>query len=136
MKMVVFSIPASTALAADKLRELAGTGKLAVREWRIRERLNWQAKPKTAVRHLLQGEQFPKPDEASQIEAAYEADSRAALIASITEFAARAERVDAEFFGPTIEALRESLRRLGGQEDGPSAESNRAGRTSRGRRHA
>lgn len=129
MKMVVCSIPAS----ADKLRELAGTGKLAVREWRIRERLNWQDKAKTAVRHMLQGEQFPKPEEASQIEAAYEAHSRAALIASINEFAARAERVDAEFFGPTIEALRESLRRLGGEANAPSAESNRAHRTPRRR---
>lgn len=132
MKMVVCSIPASRAVA-DKLAELAGQGKLAVRELRIRQRLNWHAKPKTAVRHMLQGEQFPKPEEASQIEAAYEAHSRAALIASINEFAARAERVDAEFFGPTIEALRASLRRLGGAGNAEGAESDRAHRTPRRR---
>lgn len=111
MKMVVCSIPASTAPAADKLRELAGTGKLSVREWRIRERLNWHDKAKTAVRHMLQGEQFPRPEEASEIEAAYEANRRenAALFDTLRKAIAAMEAVDPAFHGPQIEALRQLL---------------------------
>lgn len=110
------------AAVADKLSELAGIGKLAVREYRVRSRLNWHTKAKTAVRHLLHGEQKADEDERLQIDAAHarwcaekiEANTHdtARLIASIAEFAERASRVDAEYFREDIEALRQSLCRL------------------------
>lgn len=56
----VSSVPASTGVSvaalAEKLSILAGSGKLADREWRIRNRCQWHRKAKSSVRHLLYGE--------------------------------------------------------------------------------
>jgi len=116
----------SMAVLAEKLGQIAGPGKLEDREWRIRNRLRWHDKAKSAVRHLLNGEQRADLEETLQIEAAYalwcvdkiEAipDETAKLIAAINEFAERAARVDPEFFRPTVEALRARLYRLGQPE--------------------
>lgn len=121
---------------ADKLRLLGGGGKLAAREWRIRCRLGWHGKAASAARHLLYGERRVTVEEAKQIDAAYakwcaekfEANSHenAKLIAAISEFAERAARVDAEYFHNDLEALRQTLHRLGQRES-------QASRTSRPR---
>lgn len=111
-----------TALA-DKLEAIAGVGKLAEREWRVRVRCGWHRKAKTMVRHLLHFERRPSHQEAQDIEAAYaklcaekiekNRAENADLLNSIASFAEIAARVDAEFYRHHLEALRESLLRLG-----------------------
>ena len=114
--------PRVTALA-DKISALAGDGKLAEREWRVRVRCGWHRKAKTMVRHLLHFERRPSHQEAQDIEAAYarycaekiekNRAENADLLNSIVSFAEIASRVDADFYSSHLEALRESLLRLG-----------------------
>lgn len=111
------------AALAEKLGVIAGGGKLAEREWRLRSRCHWHRKPKSSVRHLLYGERRPSLEEAREIEAAYarhcaeklEQNRRenAALVESIVGFAEMARRVDEDFYASHLEALRETLSRLG-----------------------
>ena len=111
------------AALAAKLSELGGGGKLAEREWRIRCRLNWHRKPKSAVRHLLYGERRPSLDEAKEIEAAHlrlcaekieaNRDDNARLFAAMRTALATMEASDPEFYRPHIEAVRELLFRHG-----------------------
>lgn len=111
-----------TALA-EKLRAIGGDGKFAACEWRIRVALNWHTKPKSTIRHMINLERRPTYQEAQEIEAAYakhcaakvEQNRRenAELIESIIRFAEQARHVDEDFYQPRLEALRESLLRLG-----------------------
>ena len=125
-----------TALA-DKLGAIAGAGKLEQRVWRVRIRCRWHHKARTAVRHLLYGERRASLEEARDIEAAFarycaekiekNRAENADLLKSIVIFAEIAARVDAEFYQHHLEALRESLLRLGldvpplGRTDKPTA---------------
>lgn len=106
---------------ASKLSELGGLGKLAAREFRIRNRLGWHTKPKSVVRHLLYGERRPSLEEAKQIEAAHlrwcaekiDANRRenAALFDTMRKAIAAMEASDPEFYGPQIQAVGELLLR-------------------------
>lgn len=114
---------------AEKLTHLGGAGRLKEREWRIRCRLNWHRKSRSAVRHLLYGERRPSLDEAREIEAAHlrlcaeqievnRADT-ARLFDAIRESLDAMERSDPEFYHPHIEAVRDLLlsrRDMGGRE--------------------
>lgn len=138
----VSSVPASTGVSvaalAEKLSILAGSGKLADREWRIRNRCQWHRKAKSSVRHLLYGERRPSFEEAREIEAAYalhcadklEANRRenAALVESIVGFAEMARRVDEDFYASHLEALREALSRLGLEVPEPRRKDNAGGK--------
>lgn len=55
----------------EKLTAIGGPGPLKQREWRIRVRLNWHHKAKSAVRHMLYGARQPTYQEAREIEAAH-----------------------------------------------------------------
>lgn len=106
---------------AEKLGALGGPGKLAERDWRIRCRLNWHHKSKSAVRHLLYGERRPSIEEARQIEAAHlrmcaekieaNREENRNLFSATRSALAAMEEGDAEFYGPQIEALRHALLR-------------------------
>lgn len=104
---------------ADKLVAIGGTGPLKAREWRIRCRLGWHDKAKSAIRHLLYGERRPTLDEAREIEAGHlkfcaeriranEAEN-ADLLSSMRSALAAMEACDPDFFGPHVEAMREIL---------------------------
>lgn len=111
-----------TALA-EKLGQIGGAGRLKEREWRIRVRLNWHGKARSAVRHLLHGERRPTLEEARQIEAAHlkfcaekvEANRREneCLFQSMRAALAAMEASDPEFYRPHIEAMRGMLLQLG-----------------------
>ena len=104
---------------AEKLSAIGGHGPLKAREWRIRCRLNWHDKARSAVRHLLYGERRPTLAEAKEIEAAHlrycaerikaNAAENEALLSSMRTALAAMEQTDPEFFGPTIEAVGEIL---------------------------
>lgn len=103
----------------DKLSFIAGGGKLAERDWRVRCSLNWHSKPKSVVRHMLHGERRPSLEEAQQIEAAHlkaaaekvkaNAAENEALFCSMRSALAAMEASDAEFFSTQIEAVREIM---------------------------
>lgn len=105
----------SMAALAEKLSDLGGGGPLKAREWRIRCRLGWHDKATSAVRHLLYGERRASVEEAKEIEAAHlkfcadriraNAAENEALLSSMRSALAAMESADAEFFGPTIEAV-------------------------------
>lgn len=107
------------AVLVEKLAAIGGTGPLKQREWRIRCRLGWHNKAATAVRHMLHGERTPSLQEAKEIEAAHlkycaeriEANARenSALLRELQSAVAAMEACDAEFFEPTIQAVREIL---------------------------
>lgn len=117
-----------TALA-EKLSAIGGAGKLEEREWRIRCRLNWHTKARSAVRHLLHGERKPSLEESKQIEAAHlrycaekieaNANENRQLFESMRQALAAMEASDPEFYRPHIETVRELLfhsRDMGRQE--------------------
>ncbi len=107
-----------TALA-EKLADIGGNGPLKLRDWRIRCRLNWHDKARTAVRHMLYGERSPTIEEAKQIEAAHlkycaeriraNAAENETLVREMQSALAAMEASDPEFYGPHIEAVRELL---------------------------
>ncbi|MFT3987209.1 hypothetical protein [Aestuariivirga sp.] len=109
------------AALVEKLSVIAGPGKLAEREWRIRCRLNWHTKPKSAVRHLLYGERQPSLEEAKQIEAAHikhcaqkieaNRDENRRLYDAMREALSAMEATDPDFYRPHIEAVGEMLLR-------------------------
>lgn len=121
-----------TALA-EKLAAIGGDGPLKSREWRIRSRLNWHTKARSAVRHMLYGERCPTLEEAKQIEAAHlkycaerinaNAAENEALLSEMRSALAAMETCDPEFFRPHIEAVGKLLLqpwnrvREGGSED-------------------
>lgn len=116
--MSLEKLPMTSALA-EKLDRIGGDGKLQEREWRIRCRLNWHTKAKSAVRHLLHGERKPTLEEAREIEAAHfkwcaeqvkaNRDANIQLFNSMREALDAMERTDSEFFGPHIEEMRQLL---------------------------
>ena len=107
-----------TALA-EKLADIGGNGPLKLRDWRIRCRLNWHDKARTAVRHMLYGERSPTIEEAKQIEAAHlkycaeriraNAAENETLFREMRSALAAMEASDPDFFQPHIEAVRQLL---------------------------
>ena len=108
-----------TAALAEKLNAIGGSGPMKLREWRIRCRLNWHEKARSAVRHMLYGERTPTLQEAKQIEAAHlkycaerihhNAAENAALLQEMRSALAAMETSDPDFFAPHIDAVREML---------------------------
>ncbi len=104
---------------AHKLADIGGSGPLKLREWRIRSRLNWHAKARSAVRHMLYGERSPTLEEAKQIEAAHlkycaeriraNAAENETLFREMQSALAAMEQSDPEFFEPSIKAVGEML---------------------------
>ena len=104
---------------AHKLADIGGAGPLKLREWRIRSRLNWHAKARSAVRHMLYGERSPTLEEAKQIEAAHlkycaeriraNAAENETLFREMQSALAAMEASDPDFFQPHIEAVRQLL---------------------------
>jgi hypothetical protein len=113
----------SSAEALDLLVQIAGPGKFAVRELRIKKRLNWRDKASSAIRHILQGERRLTPDEirdieiarikfcADQIEANREVNRN--LFSAMRSALAAMEVGDPEFYRPHIEAMRDAVLQLG-----------------------
>ncbi len=109
----------SMTAVAHKLADIGGSGPLKLREWRIRSRLNWHAKARSAVRHMLYGERSPTLEEAKQIEAAHlkycaekihaNQAENAALLREMQSALTAMEHSDPEFFEPHIEAVRQLL---------------------------
>lgn len=97
---------------AEKLTAIGGHGPLKLREWRIRVRLNWHHKARSAVRHLLYGERSPSLEEARQIEAAHlkycaerihaNAAENAALFREMQSALTAMEESDPEFSSRTL----------------------------------
>jgi hypothetical protein len=120
-------------ISIDQLRRIGGAGPLKTIEWRIRVRLNWHGKARSAVRHLLHGERQPSLAEAKDIEAAHllwcaqqvEANRREnlQLYQSMRSALAAMEAGDAEFYRPHIEALRQLLLRGRSASGGEGEES-------------
>lgn len=107
------------AALAEKLAAIGGHGPLKQREWRIRVRLNWHDKAKSAIRHMLYGERVPTLEEAKQIEAAHlkfcaerirqNAAENEALLSSMRSAVVAMEACDPAFFRPHVDAMREIL---------------------------
>jgi len=105
----------------DKLVGLGGLGKLQEREWRIRSRLSWHTKAKSAVRHLMYGERKPSLEEAAQINAAHlrycaetieaNRNENAKLFATMQSALAAMQASDPEFYAPHVQAVSEILLR-------------------------
>lgn len=110
-------------LIVEKLEAIGGDGKWLERDWRIRVRLNWHHKARSAVRHMLDGTRRIDAAEAKQIELAHvkycaeqiEANrvENAKLFASMRSAIAAMEASDPEFYGPHIEALGADMLRRG-----------------------
>jgi hypothetical protein len=108
-----------TAVLVEKLTAIGGAGTLKEREWRIRCRLNWHHKARSAVRHLLYRERVPSFEEGKQIEAAHlrfcaervrqNAAENAALFQEMRSALAAMEASDPDFFAPDIDAVRAML---------------------------
>ena len=104
-----------------KLREIAGHGKLELREYRVKSALNWRTKARSTIRHLLKGEQRPSLEEATQIEAAHfrhcaktieaNRNENAKLFASMQSALEAMQASDPEFFASQIAAVSEILLR-------------------------
>lgn len=113
----------SMAAIVEKLSAIGGNGKWLEREWRIRVRLCWHDKARSAIRHMVYGERKPSVQEAKEIELAYvkhcaeriEAHrvENAKLFHSMRSAIAAMESSDPEFFGPQLEAMRASMFRPG-----------------------
>jgi hypothetical protein len=109
----------SMAALVDKLAAIGGPSPLKQREWRIRVRLNWHHKAKSAVRHMLYGARQPTYQEAREIEAAHlkfcaerirqNAAENEALLSSMRSAVAAMEACDPAFFEPHLLAMREIL---------------------------
>lgn len=105
----------------EKLNAIGGTGKWLEREWRIRTRLNWHTKARSAVRHMAYGERKPSLQEAREIEIAHlkfcaetteaNREANARLYSEMRGAIAAMEQSDPEFYRPHIEALGELLLR-------------------------
>lgn len=105
------------------LEKIGGDGKFAAKDWRIRRALDWGAKAKSAIRHLLDGERKFSAQEERDVEAGYmrfcaalikahhEEDQK--LIATIRSSLAYLESVDPDFHRSAIEALRSMAGDLG-----------------------
>lgn len=107
----------------NKLAAIGGNGKFQEKDWRIRCRLNWHTKAKSAVRHMLSGARKIEPEEIKDIEEgfikhfpemveAHRAANRQLFDQMRTEVA-RLEAGDVEFHKPQIEAMRSVLLQLG-----------------------
>lgn len=107
----------------EMLAELGGDTKGEAKDWRLRHRLGWHAKAKSAIRHILYGEQTLSAQDERDIEAAYiryhadqieanRAEDRKhyATLRATMEFL---ETVDPDFHRPAVEALRHVADRLG-----------------------
>jgi hypothetical protein len=102
-----------------KLNDIAGFGKLANRELRLRSLLNWRTKAKSSIRHLLHGEQRPSLEEAKEIEAAHlkhcaekierNRAETIKLFNTMRASIAAMEASDPEFYEPHIAMVREAL---------------------------
>lgn len=113
----------------EKLDRIGGGEKVkfAAKDWAIRVRLKWHDKARSAIRHILNGEQkLSGQDErdidlgfmkhcAAQIERHRDEDRQ--LLETIRSTAEYLENADPQFHGPTLEALREIAHRLGGPND-------------------
>lgn len=96
----------------QKLNLIAGDGRAKHREAKVRSTLNWRDKAKSAVRHMLAGEQVPSLDEAAAIEAAYDKIERERHeLFKVMQAGLRAmeNSKDAEFYSAHIDALRRYL---------------------------
>lgn len=128
---MVMEIVPMTAVA-ERLAALGGEGRWKACEWRIRVRLNWHTKAKSAIRHLVRGEQVPTLEEVREIEAAHlkycaekveaNRDENTRLFASMHSAIAAMEKSDPEFYRPHIEAIRDTVLRLGNIPGGTGGE--------------
>lgn len=120
----------------EMLEELGGGRKAEARDWHLRCLLGWHKKARTALRHILNGEQkLSAQDErdieaafirfhADQIEANREEDRQHyATLRSALEYL---EKADPDFHRPAIEALRDVAGRLGNLVDQGGAEDREA----------
>ena len=108
---------------AKKLAFIGGSGKFEVREWRIKRELGWFGKASSTIRHLLHGEQKPNLAEAKEIEIAHvrmcakkieaNREENAELFESMRQALDAMQRSDPEFYAPHIEAIRNSMFRIG-----------------------
>ena len=102
-----------------KLSEIGGDGPFKSVDWRIRVRLNWHHKAKSAVRHILEGVRKIDLDEAAEIEAAHlkwcaekveaNRDENRKLFDAMRKSIEAMEQGDSEFYRPHIEAVRDLL---------------------------
>ena len=116
----------------EKLTAIGGDGSLKQREWRIRCRLGWHTKARSAVRHILNGERGLSVAQARQIEAAHfkycaerievNARENADLLREMRSALAAMEATDPEFFEPTIDAVRQMLLQRRAQASEPPGE--------------
>lgn len=119
MKLEKFAM---TALV-EKLAALGGDGPFKSREWKIRSRLNWHTKARSAVRHILAGARKVSLEEAQQIEAAHmkycaekveaNRDENRKLLDALARSLAAMEASDPDYFSEQVEAVREILFRRG-----------------------
>jgi hypothetical protein len=117
----------------EMLDKIGGDEKLPAkaREWSIRKALNWHTKAKSAIRHLLAGEQKFSPQEERDVEAGFmrfcadqirrhhEEDRQ--YLATIRSSIDRLESIDPDFHRPAIQALGEladCLRGVAGEAGG------------------
>ena len=122
---------AMTALV-EKLTALGGIGSFKSREWRIRVRLSWHTKSKSAVRHILSGARKISLEEGREIEAAHikwcasqvkaHRDADAKLFAEMQSAIEAMQRSDPEFYRPHIEAVRDILFPAGNMGNDKSGE--------------
>jgi hypothetical protein len=107
----------------EMLEKLGGDRKAEALDWHLRCLLNWHTKAKSAIRHILYGEQTLTAQDERDIEAAYirfhadqieanreEDRSHYATLGAVLQYL---ETVDPEFHRPAIEALRDVADRLG-----------------------
>lgn len=114
------------ALTHSQMLDKIGGGdgpKLPAKEWNIRKALSWHDKAKSAIRHLLAGEQKFSPQEQRDVEAGFmrfcadqirrhhEQDQQ--YLATIKSSIERLETIDPDFHRPAIQALGELADTLG-----------------------
>jgi hypothetical protein len=107
----------------EMLEELGGDRKAEARDWHLRCLLNWHDKAKSAIRHILSGEQKLSGQDERDIEAAYityHADEIEANreedrkhYAALRDVIAVLETADPEIHRKAIEAVRDVAGRLG-----------------------
>lgn len=127
--------PMIEALTHKQMLDKIGGGdsvKLTAKDWTVRRALNWHTKAKSAVRHLLAGEQKFSPEEQRDVEAGFlrfcadeirrhhEEDQR--LIATLQSSLEYLSKIDPEFHQPAIQALRSMADRIGHVAGGPRQE--------------
>lgn len=107
----------------EMLEELGGDRKAEALDWYLRNKLGWHDKARSAIRHILYGEQALSAQDERDIEAAYirfHADEIEANrerdrkhYDTLRSTLAFLETADPDFHRPAIEALRDVADRLG-----------------------